>query len=105
MNVANVSSLVSWLQPGDSNGVLTNYTLVLLDQNNETVNVAILSSDSLQFEFENLMPFTNYSVVLFANTSVGAGMDTTVNFMTDVGSEFRVGQGEGREGKKEERKG
>jgi len=85
LDVTNISVLLSWLPPGDSNGVLTNYTLVLLDQNNETANMAILSNESLQFEFDNLTPFTDYSVVLFANTSVGAGMETTADFMTDIG--------------------
>jgi len=90
LNVTNISAVPSWLPPGDSNGILTNYTLVLLDQNNEIVNVTILSSDSRQFEFENLIPFTEYSVVLFANTSVGAGMEATTDFMTDVGTPTAV---------------
>ena len=47
------------------------------------------------------MPSTEYSVVLFANTSVGAGMDATANFVTDIGSEFWVGQRGGREGGRE----
>ena len=86
--MTNVSAVLSWLPPGDSNGVLTTYTLVLLDQNNETANMTILSSESLQFEFDNLIPFTRYSVTLFAHTSVGAGMEAAADFMTDIGSEL-----------------
>jgi len=78
---------------------------VLLDQNNETANMTILSSESLQFEFDNLIPFTRYSVTLFANTFVGAGMEATADFMTDIGSEFRVGEGGREKGREGGRKG
>ena len=65
---------------------------MLLDQSNELelISMTVFSSDSEQFQFEGLVPFTEYQVVLFANTSAGRGVDATVDFMTDIGSECCV---------------
>ena len=65
---------------------------MLLDPSNglELLNTTVLVSNSEQFGFEGLLPFTDYQVVLFANNSAGRGVDATVDFMTDIGSEWCV---------------
>ena len=65
---------------------------MLLDPNNglELLNTIVLSSNSEQFQFEGLLPFTDYQGVLLANNSAGRGVNATVDFMTDIGSEWCV---------------
>ena len=60
------SILFTWQPPVSPNGIITEYVLTLL--NNNTV---IFRSLALSFMYQNLLPYTNYSLLLEVCNSIG----------------------------------
>ena len=89
LDVTNTSVRLSWDPPNDSNGIISNYTVLLF------LSFASTSSDSVvlpgsvnEHTFDQLNPYVNYTAVVFVNTSFGAGNESSLYFMTEIGSEL-----------------
>ena len=68
------SIMLQWSPPTSPNGIITNYTLVYDDMNEEQL---ISLPNVLNYTLENLNEFTNYTFLLSASTSVGMGPNAT----------------------------
>ena len=83
----NTTATVSWQPPEDANGNVTDYTVEILIDAQLEVSRSFSSSQS-EYTVSDLVPFTNYSVRVFANTSAGAGDNSEEQFSTNIGSEL-----------------
>ena len=87
--INSTSLSISWLTPGDPNGIILRYNVSLYRQEStqrvliETISVdAIPGQDSYSIVFDNLIAFTLYSVQVSAATSVGEGISSAPMFVT-----------------------
>lgn len=74
---------LSWSPPplSDHNGVITAYTVSVVNTNTNEEQKIVVSSTSITLN--SLDPFTNYNFGVTANTSVGAGPQSSfVSFLT-----------------------
>ena len=84
----NLSLSLEWGEPKERNGVIVNYTIRWWEsEDNSTVNSMVLktSDPQMNFNITNLTPYTNYSVEVFARTSVGPGDTDFIKSPTDTG--------------------
>ena len=78
VTVVNSSSLlVSWQEPLQPNGVITNYTIF---RNSVSVVIGYMNYSFLDTD---LLPFTTYSYFILACTAKGCGASQTTSEMTD----------------------
>ena len=87
--VTNISVELSWDPPTDANGIISSYTVLLfLHSTNTTIDSVMLPASVTEQMFSGLDPFVSYTAVVFASTSFGAGSQSSVNFVTEMGSEL-----------------
>lgn len=69
--------LINWKPPplGEQNGDITNYTLIIADENGADVREEV--TEELELVVGGLQPFQLYYVHLAASTSVGLGPHTS----------------------------
>lgn len=66
---------LSWEPPNESdrNGVITGYIINLMAEDGTSLDELLVQASVLSYTFEELNPFTNYSLTTAASTSVGPG--------------------------------
>ncbi len=84
-DTTNTTVLLAWGPPVDANGVVSSYTIVLLNED-AAVDPVELGNATFSHEFQNLAPFTYYSAIAYASTLGGPGQNATVSFTTEIGS-------------------
>ena len=69
--------MAAWIPPEPPNGIITAYSIFcrLLGDENFTL-LEVVRPPSLERTLDGLMPFTNYTCVVTANTSAGEGQET-----------------------------
>lgn len=77
--------MVGWGPPEDANGVVSSYTLILSREGSPDDTVE-LDSTAISYEFQNLTPYTDYTVVAFVSTLHGPGENARLSFTTEIGS-------------------
>ena len=89
LDVTNTSVELSWDPPSDPNGIISNYTVLLVLHSTDTsIDSVVLPASMTESVFDGLDSFVNYTAIVFASTSFGAGSRSSVNFMTESGSKF-----------------
>jgi len=75
--VTNASTMIqlSWSAPNVTNGILLYYTVVY--SNTTHTLIMVYGNDTFSDIIQYLNEDTNYSFVIYANTSAGAGPNTT----------------------------
>lgn len=73
MNVMARSFVVTWSPPSDINAPEINYTIQLTGPNSDMMNFTQSGMPPEMRLLDRLMPFTNYSVVVFAVSERGPG--------------------------------
>ena len=71
---------VSWSIPNITNGIIVGYT-VIYSNNSNTVMITY-SHNTFEDTINNLNKYTEYTMVIYANTSVGAGDNATSTVRT-----------------------
>ena len=83
------SIVLTWSAPVKSNGVITGYTLQCRSAVGETHLMGLMSSQTTTV-LSGLLPYTNYSCSITANTSVGGGPAATASVTTQQDGEFFI---------------
>lgn len=69
--------MAAWIPPEPPNGIITAYSIFCRLSGDENFNlVGVVMPPSLERTLDDLMPFTNYTCVVTANTSAGEGQET-----------------------------
>ncbi len=87
----NTSVEVMWAAPSDPNGVIFAYSLTLQDSSNMVVSSQNVSNDVMTGEFDNLVPFSDYTVTVRALTGDNGeimGEPAMNTFMTEIGGKY-----------------
>ncbi len=83
----NTTVTVSWETPSDPNGVVSEYVIILMSEMMASVDQSV-NTTTLEAMFDELAPFTNYTVTVRALTGEQGdiqGLNTTDTFMTTIG--------------------
>ncbi len=86
----NTTVTFSWSPPSDPNGIIFEYVIVLMLDMMEINNMSV-SNMTMDTEFMDLTPFTNYTVTVRALTGEEGEIkgEIAMNmFMTDTGGEY-----------------
>lgn len=69
--------MVSWTPPEPPNGIITAYSIFCRLSGDENFTLPeVVMPPSMERTLDGLMPFTNYTCVMTANTSAGEGQET-----------------------------
>ena len=71
---------ISWSEPINPNGIITSYRVVLAETDNSSsvaYNTSSLSEPNVTV-LVDVLPFTDYTVSVFASTSVGEGAGQSI---------------------------
>ena len=71
---------LSWNSPDVTNGVLTKYTLIYAS--NDDTSTIIFNFDTVGATITNLDEDSFYLFTIYANTSAGAGPNSTISIVT-----------------------
>ena len=82
--VNSTTLLLSWSQPLIPNGIIINYTINCIGENNK--NHTVVTSTTMTL-VSDLSPYTNYTCSVFGHTRVGIGPPITRIGLTDEDSE------------------
>ncbi len=89
LNVTGSQLIVSWDTPSTPNGVITGYNVTLSGVNLvNSMGIGIDPNSAIVMETSytvahSSIPYSDYTVVVFASTSAGPGPLTTVTEQTD----------------------
>ena len=89
----NTTISLSWKEPNQTNGIITNYTVQWASFSDSNVSSELVGAEVFDYTIENLTPYTNYSVEVFASTSAGRGASVQLVVPTDTGCKSRVSIG------------
>jgi len=73
--MSSTSVQLSWAVPDPTNGILLTYTVVYF--NSTDTLMVVYDNDTLMDTITDLNEDTDYNFVIYANTSAGAGPNTT----------------------------
>ena len=73
---------LSWNMPDVTNGILTNYTLMYMYTSNADISTIIFSFDTFGAPITGLDEDSFYLFTIYANTSAGAGPNSTISVVT-----------------------
>ena len=80
MEVAYINSssvTLQWRPPEPTNGVITQYSILY-----DGMTITNFGNNMLMGTIEGLLPDTEYDVQMRAHTRVGAGLPTSITFLT-----------------------
>lgn len=80
-NITSTSALLQWSPPTFPNGMIQLYTVSVTS---DLAGTRLLNSTTAQQDFllESLLPFTEYSVVIYASNSIMGELSGVVQFTT-----------------------
>ena len=81
LNATSRSLSLSWrtLPPEDLNGLITGYTVTIADLDDLSHNVESYFTESRNYSFSGLTPYTTYGLTLSAHTQVGSGPTSSLH--------------------------
>ena len=83
MNVSTISSTslnVTWQPPEEQNGIILKYVIYYQRVGSDERHSIVATASKRYKIITNLKPYTNYSVEMVANTSVGYGNKSDLKF-------------------------
>lgn len=78
--ISSTNLSVSWLPPQEENGVILRYVIHYKRYGSDQTALVFAAASQRNKVITGLQPFTNYSIMMVANTSAGYGNLSKVTF-------------------------
>ena len=92
-NSSSTSIIVYWFTPALPRGIITSYSIIyyVTMSGEASASTVVVGGTTSSVEIEDLMKYTEYTVFVHANTSVGRGeRSESVTVTTDEDSELNI---------------
>ena len=73
---------LSWNSPSVTNGIIVGYTVIYSHTDNSNTFMITYNDSTFEDTINNLNKYTEYTMVIYANTSAGAGDNATSTVRT-----------------------
>ena len=76
---------VTWAEPSDANGLITEYRVTATDSSSNVINSTTLGSDARSYLLDGLQLNTMYTITVIASNSLGMGASSSIQITTSAG--------------------